>query len=111
MGAAVKFPASSCALKGDDDDLGAVRSCGRRLRFSDQTTKTAGADMNLQQPICQACSQPIVPPVPDLPPIKRRILEIVRRRPGISAEELRSLVWDDPSSGPECRHTIFVHIS
>jgi len=24
---------------------------------------------------------------------------------------LRSLVWDDPSGGPECRHTIFVHIS
>jgi len=53
----------------------------------------------------------MVPPVSDLPSIKRRILEIVRRRPGISAAELRSLVWDDPSSGPERRHTIFVHIS
>ena len=61
--------------------------------------------------ICSHCGQPIVPPVPDLTPIKQRILDTVKRRPGISAEELRTIVWDDPSGGPECRHTIFVHIS
>ena len=61
--------------------------------------------------VCSCCGQPIVPPVPDLTPLKRKILDTVQRRPGISAEELRSLVWDDPSGGPECRHTIFVHIS
>ena len=61
--------------------------------------------------ICSHCGQPIVPPVRNLTPIKRRILDAVKRRPGISAQELRSIVWDDPSGGPECRHTIFVHIS
>jgi len=62
--------------------------------------------------ICPTCRQPIVPPVPDLTPLKRRILDSVKRRPGISAEELRCAVWaDDPNGGPECRHTIFVHIS
>jgi hypothetical protein len=60
---------------------------------------------------CPTCGQPIVPPIPDLPPIKRRILDAVKQRPGISAESLRALVWDDPSGGPECRHTLFVHIS
>ena len=61
--------------------------------------------------ICLACGQPIVPPVPGLTRLKQRILDAVKRRPGITAEELRATVWDDPSGGPECRHTIFVHIS
>ena len=59
---------------------------------------------------CSACGQPIIPPIPDLPPTKLRILETVKRRPGISAEELRSLVWDDPSGGPEDRKVLHVHI-
>jgi hypothetical protein len=67
--------------------------------------------MKPEAEICPTCNQPIVPPVPDLTPIKQRILDAVKRRPGISAEELRVTVWDDPSGGPECRHTIFVHIS
>jgi hypothetical protein len=46
--------------------------------------------------ICPTCGSPIVPPVPDLTPIKQRILDVVKRRPGISAEELRSLVWERP---------------
>jgi hypothetical protein len=46
-----------------------------------------------------------------LTPIQQRIFDLVRQRPGLTAERLRSLVWDDPSGGPECRHTIFVHIS
>jgi hypothetical protein len=53
----------------------------------------------------------LVPPIPDLPPTKARILEIVRRRPGISAESLRSLVWNDPSGGPEDRKVLHVHVS
>ena len=67
--------------------------------------------MKPEPEICPTCGSPIVPPVPDLTPIKQRIFDTVKRRPGISAEELRATVWDDPSGGPECRHTIFVHIS
>jgi len=65
------------------------------------------------QPICEACGQPIVVPteLPPLTPIQQRIFDLVKQRPGLTAERLRSLVWDDPSGGPECRHTIFVHIS
>jgi hypothetical protein len=78
----------------------------------DQATGTPIESALKPEPkICSACGQPIVPPVPDLTPIKQRILNTVKRRPGISAEELRATVWDDPSGGPECRHTIFVHIS
>jgi len=62
--------------------------------------------------ICSHCGQVIPPTGLRLPPIKQRIFDAVQRRPDISAEELRCLVWaDDPSGGPECRHTIFVHVS
>jgi hypothetical protein len=45
-------------------------------------------------------------------PVKQRIFETVQRRPGITAADLRDVVWaDDPNGGPECRHTIFVHVS
>jgi hypothetical protein len=68
--------------------------------------------MKTHQPaICPTCNQPIVPPIPDLTPLKQRILESVKRRPGISAEQLRSLVWDDPSGGPEDRKVLHVHVS
>jgi hypothetical protein len=46
--------------------------------------------MKPEPKICPACNQPIVPPMPDLTPIKQRILDAVKRRPGISAEELRA---------------------
>jgi DNA-binding response OmpR family regulator len=61
---------------------------------------------------CPACGQVMVPNEElRLPPIKRRILEIVQRRPGVSAEQLRSAVWEhDPNGGPGCRQTIHVHI-
>jgi DNA-binding response OmpR family regulator len=50
--------------------------------------------------------------LPPLPPIKQRIFEAVRRRPGISAEELRGVVWaDDPNGGPEDRKVLHVHVS
>jgi hypothetical protein len=67
--------------------------------------------MKPEPKICPTCNQPIVPPVPDLTPIKQRILDIVKQCPGISAEELRSLVWDDPSGGPEDRKVLHVHVS
>ena len=70
--------------------------------------------MNRQQPICESCGQPVLmrSELPPLTPIQQRILDAVKRCPGISAEQLRCLVWqDDPNGGPECRHTIFVHVS
>jgi hypothetical protein len=62
--------------------------------------------------ICPTCNQPIPPVKLRLPPTKMRILEIVRSHPDITAAELRDLVWaHDPAGGPECRHTIFVHVA
>jgi hypothetical protein len=70
--------------------------------------------MNRQQPICESCGQPVLvqPELPPLPPTKQRILDAVRRRPGISAEELRCVVWaDDPNGGPEDRKCLHVHVA
>jgi len=62
--------------------------------------------------ICPTCNQPIVPPIRALTPIKQRIFDAVQRCPGISAEELRCLVWaDDPNGGPEDRKCLHVHVS
>jgi len=62
--------------------------------------------------LCQTCHQPIAPAQLELPRIKQRILDAVRARPGISAERLRDLVWqDDASGGPLCHHTLYVHIN
>ena len=63
------------------------------------------------QAICPCCGQPILPEGLSLPPIKRRILDAVQRRPCISAEELRGVVWaSDPSGGPEDRKVLHVHV-
>jgi DNA-binding response OmpR family regulator len=41
---------------------------------------------------------------------ERRIYRALQERPR-SADELREIVWaHDPNGGPECRHTIYVHI-
>jgi hypothetical protein len=62
-------------------------------------------------PICPCCGQRLIPQDLALPPIKRRILDAVQRRPGISAEELRTSVWAaDPNGGPENPKVIHVHI-
>jgi hypothetical protein len=45
-----------------------------------------------------------------LPRIKQRILEFVHRNPGIGSERLRTLVWDDPSGGPENPKNLHAHI-
>ena len=70
--------------------------------------------MNKQQPVCDACGQPVLiqAELPPLPPIKEKILATVRKRPGITAQELRDSVWaDDPSGGPEDRKVLHVHIN
>jgi len=65
-----------------------------------------------QTEVCPACGQPIVPDGLQLPRTKARILEIVRRRPDISAEDLRTAVWaDDPNGGPEDRKVLHVHVA
>jgi hypothetical protein len=63
--------------------------------------------------ICPACQQVIAPSGLRLPPIKAKIYDAVRRRPGITAQELRDWVWsDDIDGGPltaaKCLH---VHVS
>jgi hypothetical protein len=61
---------------------------------------------------CPACGQPILPARLSLPPIKQRILAIVQRRPGITAAQLREVVWADAiDGGPENFKTIHVHIN
>lgn len=67
--------------------------------------------MSQQPDICSCCGQIIPPKGLRLPRIKRAIYDAVQKRPGISAEALRSLIWDGPDGGPECRHTIFVHVA
>ena len=68
--------------------------------------------MKLKPKICPTCNQPIVPEGLQLPRTKARILEIVRRRPDISAEDLRTAVWaDDPNGGPEDRKVLHVHVA
>jgi hypothetical protein len=60
---------------------------------------------------CPHCGQVIVPTGLRLPPLKRCIFNLVRRRPGITAEELRSLVWaSDPNCGPENHKAVHVHV-
>jgi hypothetical protein len=47
----------------------------------------------------------------DLPRVKRKIYDAVSRYPGITAERLCALVWDDPSGGPESgRKAVHVHV-
>jgi hypothetical protein len=61
--------------------------------------------------LCPTCGQPVVPGDLVLLPVKALVLDIVRRHPGVSAEELRGLVWaNDPNGGPKNRKTIHVHI-
>jgi hypothetical protein len=62
--------------------------------------------------ICRACGLPVGsdPQLPQLPKTKERILVAVRRRPGITAEDLRAIVWDGPDGGPEDRKVLHVHV-
>jgi hypothetical protein len=61
---------------------------------------------------CPSCGQVVLPERLRLPPIKQRILSAVQRRPGLSAEELRTIVWaHDPNGGPENPKCLHVHIN
>jgi hypothetical protein len=62
---------------------------------------------------CPQCRQPVAPTGLRLPRIKQRILESVRRRPGITVQELLDQVWADaldggPLTGAKCLH---VHVA
>jgi DNA-binding response OmpR family regulator len=62
-------------------------------------------------PCCPGCGRPLPDDGIALPRIKRRILDLIHRHPGISAERLRDLIWnDDPNGGPD-RKVIHVHIA
>jgi len=87
-----------------------TRAANAAMITNDTTDSGLMASGQIKQ--CATCGQPIVPPVPDLPPTKQRILDAVKRRPGITAEELRCVVWaDDPNGGPEDRKVLHVHVS
>ena len=62
---------------------------------------------------CPGCGRPMPRDDIALPPVKRRIYDIVSRHPGISADQLCELVWaDDPGGGPESgRKVIHVHVN
>src|SRR5215472_2797458 len=64
------------------------------------------------QPICESCGQPVIQPteLPSLPPIKQRIFDAVRRRPGITAQELRDWVWADDIDGGPLTDTKCLHV-
>jgi hypothetical protein len=73
-------------------------------------TEMGGRDRHPET--CPTCGQVLVPEGLRLPPIKRRILEAVQRRPDITTEALRCVVWvDDPNGGPEDRKCLHVHIA
>ena len=75
-------------------------------------TAADGEHMPQSPNICSHCGQPIPPTRLRLPPIKQRIYDAVQRRPDISAEQLRCLVWaNDPNGGPEDRKCLHVHVS
>jgi hypothetical protein len=59
---------------------------------------------------CPKCGQPLVPSDLILPPIKARIFELVRQRPGIDAETLRTLIWSNRDGGPDNRTLLHVHV-
>ena len=68
--------------------------------------------MTRQQPVCESCGQPVIvsSELPPLPPIKQRILDAVRRRPGITAQELRDWVWADDLDGGPLTDTKCLHV-
>jgi hypothetical protein len=62
-------------------------------------------------PACPCFGQRLIPPGLVLPPIKRRILDAVQRRPGINSEALRGVIWaTDPNGGPENPKVLHVHV-
>jgi hypothetical protein len=64
----------------------------------------------LQVTSCPQCGQPIAPTGLRLSPIKERIYEAVRRRPGITAQQLRDWVWADDLDGGPLTDTKCLHV-
>jgi hypothetical protein len=60
--------------------------------------------------ICPSCNQVIAPIGLRLPPIKQRIYDAVRRRPDITARELRDWVWADDIDGGPLTDTKCLHV-
>jgi hypothetical protein len=102
---------AGAAIPGIDIYMGAAREGG--VFISGNTVMSMIREIKHSQPVCEACGQPVLvhSELPPLTPTQQTIFDIVRKRPGVSAEQLRGLVWQhDPSGGPECRNTIFVHL-
>ena len=60
---------------------------------------------------CSHCGQVVVPEGLPLTPVQRRIVDVVRRRGEVSAEDLRCAMWaHDADGGPENLKTLHVHI-
>jgi hypothetical protein len=63
--------------------------------------------------ICPTCGRPRIADDDGvhLTPIQARILDAVRRRPGIDAESLRSLAWPSADGGPESPSNLHVQVN
>jgi hypothetical protein len=74
--------------------------------------RVSGFARDLQSPakICPRCGQPIIPSDLVLPRVKRRIFELIRRRPGINADTVAALTWAEDPNGGRDRKTVHVHI-
>jgi hypothetical protein len=66
--------------------------------------------MSQKPTICPCCGQPVAPTGLVLPRVKARIFDLIRRRPGISADALAALVWAEDANGGCDRKTIHAHI-
>ena len=64
-----------------------------------------------KHPICQCCGQEIITSeLPYLPPVKKRILDFIKKNPCSNSERIINSVWgDDPEGGP-CSNIISAHI-
>ena len=60
--------------------------------------------------ICSQCGQVIPPEGPHLPPIKEKIYAAVKRRPGITAQQLRDWIWADDIDGGPLTDTKCLHV-
>ena len=93
-----------CA-SGNPDNAGVARQCAAPFPNGVKMNQLAGIKC------CPGCGRPLPRDDLVLPPVKRRIYDIVSRRPGIAAERLRELVWsNDPAGGPEDRKVLHVHV-
>jgi len=83
----------------------------------DRHASVRGAGHRRRQPeICSQCGQVITPKGLRPPPIKARIFDAVKHRPGITAQQLRDWVWaDDMNGGPltdtKCLHVHVVQLN